>query len=87
VSLWKRLEQALWTGAIVKDYGALVQGKYGAAKRTVSALLAHRDDRDRFVIKASYKAFFSASVHYVDLDREGALRLKAALDDALDVMK
>jgi hypothetical protein len=50
-------------------------------------LLAHRDNRDRFVIKASYKAFLSASVQYVDLDREGALRLKVALDDAINRMQ
>ena len=87
MSLWKRLEQALWTGPVAKDYGVVAEGQYGAAKRTVSALLAHLDNKDRFVIKASYKAFFSASVQYVDLDRESALRLKAALDDALSVMR
>jgi hypothetical protein len=87
VSLWKRVEQALWTGRVAKDYGVVSEGKHGAATRTVSALLAHRDNQDRFVIKASYKTFFSASVQYMDLDREGALRLKAALDDALQTMK
>jgi hypothetical protein len=52
-----------------------------------ATLLAHRDNKDRFVIKASYKAFFAASVQYVDLDRDGAVRLKAALDDALQAMQ
>ena len=83
MGLWKRIEQALWTGRILKDYGPVSEGQQGAAKRTVSVLLAHRDERDRFVIKASYKAFFSASVQYVDLDRESALKLKTALDDVL----
>lgn len=87
MGLWKRIEQALWTGKVLKEYGPLSEGRYGGAKRTVSALLAHRDERDRFVIKASYKAFLSASVQYVDLDREAALKLKAALDDALTQMR
>jgi hypothetical protein len=72
---------------VVLSSQLIAEGQYGAAKRTVSALLAQRDNKDRFVIKASDKAFFSASVHYVDLDREGALRLKAALDDALNAMR
>lgn len=87
MTLWKRIEQALWTGPVTKDYGVVSEGRYGAAKRIVSVVLAHRDHKDRFVIKASYRAFLAASVQYLDLDREGALRLKAALDDALSAMR
>ena len=87
MGLWKRIEQALWTGKILKEYGPVSEGRHGGAKRTVSALLAHRDEHDRFVIKSSYKAFLSASVQYVDLDREAAQKLKAALDDALAQMR
>lgn len=86
MSLWKRVEQALWTGPITRDYGPVSEGRYGATKRTVSALLAQRDGKDRLIIKASYKAFFAASVQYVDLDRESVLKLKAAVDDALQQM-
>ena len=69
MGLWKRVEQAFWTGDILKEYGPVSDGRYGATKRTVSALLSHRDGRDRLVIKASYKAFFAASVQYVDLEQ------------------
>jgi len=62
VRLWRRIEQALWTGNVLRDYGAVSEDRYGGAKRTVSAMLAHRHDRDRLVIKSSYKAFLSASV-------------------------
>jgi hypothetical protein len=85
MSLWSRLEQALFTGKVLKDYGPLSEGRYGAANRTVSALLSERDGA-RFVIKSSYKAFLSARVQYLDLDREGVLKLKAAIDDALTRM-
>lgn len=85
--LWKRIEQALWTGTILREYGAVSEGRYGSAKRTVSVLLAHKDSRDRVVIKSSYTALFGASVQYVDLDRDAALKLKVALDDAVARMR
>jgi hypothetical protein len=87
VGLWKRIEQALWTGPILKEYGAVFESRDGGATRTISALLAHRGERDRFVIKASHRAFLAASVQYIDLDREAAQKLKAALDDALTRMR
>jgi hypothetical protein len=86
MGIWKRIEEALWTGPVVKDYGAISSGRYGAALRTISAMLARRDAQDRFIIKTSYKAFLSGSVQYLELDREAALRLRAALDDALERM-
>jgi hypothetical protein len=86
MSIWKRIEQAVWTGTVIKDYGPLAQGEYGRATRTVSALLTRRDSGDRFIVRASYKAFLAASVHYIELDREASLKLKAALDDALGQM-
>jgi len=87
MGLWKRIEQTLWTGKVLREYGPLSEGRIGPARRTVSALLAQRDGRDRFVVKASYIAFLSASVQYLDLDRGSALKLKAALDDALTEMR
>ena len=86
MNLWKRIEQRLWTGTILTEYGTLADGRYGSAKRTISALLARRHDQDRFILKASYRAFLSASVQYIDLDRDAALKLKVALDDALTRM-
>jgi hypothetical protein len=87
MSLWKRFERAMWTGPVAKDYGVVSESHFGAGTRTVSALLSNRDNSDRFIIKASHKAFFAASVQYLDLDREGAVRLRAALDDALQTMR
>ena len=57
MSLWKRIEQALWTGKILKEYGPLSEGRYGAAERTVSALLANRQNSDCFVIRVSTRGF------------------------------
>jgi hypothetical protein len=78
MNLWKVIEQKLWTGQIIKEYGALADDRLGTGKRTISALLARKGDRDRFVIKASYRAFLAASVQYIELDRDAAAKLKAA---------
>ncbi|MCI0721587.1 MAG: hypothetical protein L0338_21830 [Acidobacteria bacterium] len=86
MGLWKRVEQVLWTGTVMRDYGPLSEGRHDRTNRTVSALHTHGRDGDRFVIKTSYKAFLAVSVQYLDLDRESAVKLKAALDDALTRM-
>jgi hypothetical protein len=62
------------------------EGRYGAVKRTVSAMLTRKKEQDRFIVKSSYVAFLGASVQYLELDRDAALKLKAALDDALGQM-
>ncbi len=84
---WSRIEQALWTGEIRKDYGVISERWMGAAKRRDSALLTRRRGADRFVIRTSYKAFLGASVAFVDFDRDGATKLRDALDDALVQMQ
>jgi len=87
VSLWRWMERKLLLGEVLQDYGPLVSDRSGPQARTVSALVSRRDDADRFVIKTSHKAFLAASVQYVDLDRDAALKLKVALEDALRRMQ
>jgi hypothetical protein len=91
MAIWKRIEEALWTGKHVKDYGPVSEGLDGLSKRTVSALLTRRSSGDRFVLRVNHKAaglaFLAAGVDYIDFDRDGALKLKIALDDALLEMK
>jgi hypothetical protein len=86
MGLWKRIEERFFTGPVLRDYGPITEGRYGAARRKVSAMLTSRNSEPRFVIRTSYKAFLSASVQFLELDREAALKLKAALEDALGRM-
>ncbi len=39
MSLWKRIEQALFTGRVVREYGTISERCDGPANRTISALL------------------------------------------------
>jgi len=86
MNLWKRIEAAVWTGRILREY-PLAEDLYRAGvKRRVTALLTERDGKHRFMIRASFKAWFSASVQYVEFDRDAAQRLHAALGAALAEM-
>ena len=86
MGLWKRIEQKLWTGPVLAEY-PVSEGQYGIGKRRVSLLHARRGDTDKVVIRVSYKAFLGASVQFVDLDRDSAGRLHAALGEALGRMR
>ena len=86
MGLWRRVERAVWAGDVLRDYGALSEGKTGPVKHSVSAMLTHKGGRDRFIIRSGFRSFFAASVQFVELDREAALRLKEALDDAVKQM-
>jgi hypothetical protein len=86
VSLWRRLEERFWTGPILRDYGTLADGRWGGGTRKVSALLAGKNGETRFFVRIAHKAFLSASLGFVELDRDAALKLKAALDDAVGRM-
>jgi predicted HAD superfamily phosphohydrolase len=83
MGLWKRVEERLFTGQVLQDYGLISDTKAGVASRKVKVLLTTRDNATRFVIRTSYKAFLSASVQFLELDREAVVKLRTALDDAL----
>jgi hypothetical protein len=83
---WRRVEEALWTGKVVKDYGPILEDQQGIARRRVSLILADSKRGRRLFIRTSAHAWVSASVSFLDLDREAALKLRSVLDDALAQM-
>jgi hypothetical protein len=86
MGIWKRIEETLWTGRTVKDYGSIMEDQQGIARRKVSVILADGKKGRRLFIRTSAHAWVSASVQFLDLDREAALKLRTALDDALTQM-
>jgi len=86
MGLWKRIEEKLWTGKVIKDYGPIMEDRQGIARRKVSVILAEGKKGRRLFIRTSAHAWVSASVQFLDLDREAALKLRVALDDALTQM-
>ena len=86
MGFWKRIEETLWTGNVVKDYGLIMEDQQGIARRKVSVILADGKKGRRLFIRTSAHAWVSASVQFLDFDREAALKLRVALDDALTQM-
>ena len=83
MSFWKKIEERLWTGQVLKDYGIVSVSRFGPGTRKISALLTSKGGQNRFFIRVVHLAVLSANLSFVDLDREAAINLKMALDDAL----
>jgi hypothetical protein len=76
MGLWSRIEQRLWTGPVVRDYGPISEGKLGIPTRRVSVLLTEKGGKHRLFIRQPWRV-------PLGLDREAAERLLEALEDAL----
>jgi hypothetical protein len=82
MGLWSRIEQRLWTGPVVQDYGLISEGKGRVFTRRVSVLLAERGDMRRLFIRESGRVPLGMN-SLLELDREAAEKLLEALEDAL----
>lgn len=85
MSIWNRIERALWTGDPVADYGLISDTSVRGTRRKVSVMLAGKQSR-RVIIRVSYRRWFAGSLDFLDLDRESVTLLHAALEDALTRM-
>jgi hypothetical protein len=85
MGFWKAIQQRLWTGPVVKDYGAISDRSLGRQRRSLSAVLSDREGR-RLYLRESYRTFGAARINFIELDREEALRLREILEDALTQM-
>ena len=87
MGLWSRIERALWTGEVVKDYGVIRERSVRGPRRKLSAVLAERDGVRRVFLKESWRGLLAASVRYVELDRDEVERLAEILADARSEMR
>jgi hypothetical protein len=86
MGLWSRIEQRLWTGSVVEDYGLISEGKRGIFTRRVSVLLTEKGGMRRLFIRESWRGPLTARVRLTGLDREAAEKVLEALEDALPRM-
>jgi len=84
MGLWNWIERRLWTGDVVKDYGPISDSRYGGLRRKISVMLAKGGTR--VILRVSYRRLVTASIQFVELDRDAASKLRDALDDALLTM-
>jgi hypothetical protein len=82
MGLWSRIEQRLWTGPVVQDYGLISEGKRRIFTRRVSVFLAEKGGTRRLFIRESGRVPLGMN-SLLELDREAAERVLEALEDAL----
>jgi hypothetical protein len=81
MGFFRWLEQRVFTGEILEDYGTITEQRmFGATLRT-SALLCRKAGELHLVLRHSGKAFLSASVNYTFLPASSIPRLREIIDD------
>ena len=87
--IFKWLEQKLFTGEILKDYGVLDQKNIGIARMRTSLLLCRRKSRVQLVFRSTAVAPMAGSVHYVQVDAtpDALRRLGEIVLDAGEYLK
>jgi hypothetical protein len=83
MNLWSAIQQRLWTGRVVKDYGTIGDRSVRRAHRSLSVVLSERDG-SRLFLRESWRGFGAFRVNFVELDREEATRLGAIIQDAIE---
>lgn len=73
------------SGEIIKDYGIVNQHRKGIAKFKHSVLLVEHFGKKKIIIKED-TTLIGGEVRTFELDKDGAMRLKETLDNALRLM-
>jgi hypothetical protein len=82
LSIFKHIEELLFTGRTVKDYGVVDESEKFGTDVKQSIILVEKDDEKKLIIKTEYKALFGWSVQYIYFDSDGIKKLKECVDDA-----
>ncbi len=86
MGFFKKIEETLWTGKIIKDYGVIDEKQMGIVKPKHRVMLTEKNGEKNIIIKESIVAGISAYVKYFRLDKPSAQNLKDAVEDALKSM-
>ena len=83
-SILRWIEQKVFTGEVVKDYGVVDERRQGLSRLRTSALLCRQKGQHQIVFRHSARAPFGASVSYTELPatREVIAKLAEVLEDA-----
>ena len=89
MGLFGWLEQKVFTGEILKDYGVLDQKSVGIGRMRTSLLLCRRRGKIQLVFRNSAVAPFGASVNYTQVDAtpDALKRLAEIVLDAGEYLK
>ena len=87
MGIFKKIEESLFTGKIIKDYGIIDKRKEGIVEYKHNMFLTQKKNKKKIIIRETVKSPFGFNVRYIELEREGVQKLKDALENALEVMR
>lgn len=85
MGFFKKIEQRLFLGDVIRDYGAVSEVRKGGAKIKVQLLLCEKDGEKQIVFRQSATARLGASVTYQYVKKEDMAYLKQSIDNAVEL--
>ncbi len=87
MGLFSKAEKSIFLGKVIRDFGVFGEYKKGITKFKVSVLFCEKDGKKCLVSRQTARALFGASVTYHYIYEENLLKLKQAVDEALELAK
>lgn len=85
VGFFKRVEERVFLGEVIRDYGVISEFRKGGAKLEVKLLLCEKGGEKQLVFRQSAKALLGASVTYQYVKQEDMAYLKQSTDEAVQL--
>lgn len=82
MGLWNAIQQKLWTGRVLRDYGTISDRAVRSVHRSLSVVFSERDGH-RLFLKESWRRFGAFRINFIELDRDEAAELGAIIQDAI----
>jgi hypothetical protein len=82
MGFWSAIQQKLWTGRVVKDYGTISDRSVRSAHRSLSVVFSERDGH-RLFLREYWRRFGAFRINFIELDRDEAARLGGVIQDAI----
>jgi hypothetical protein len=82
MDFWSWVQQKIWTGRVVKDYGTIGDRSVRHAHRSLSVVFSDRDGH-RLFLRESWRGYGAFRINWVELDRDEATRLGGIIEDAI----
>jgi hypothetical protein len=79
---FKKRGKQPFSGRIVKDYGIIFESTRGIIKFRYSLLVVEEDNKRKVILK-EIPTLIGLNTRYFELEKEGAQKLKEALENAL----
>ena len=85
MGFFKKAEERIFLGEVIRDYGVVSEFRKGGANFKVKLLLCEKDGEKQIVFHQSASAVLGASVTYQYVKQEDMAYLKQSIDEAVQL--